>query len=183
MAARVPSSLLPGPFVALDFETGDFSAASAIALGLVRVERGRVVRRVRQLFRPARVRVRFSEVHGLTWQDLHDKPTFAQAWPTLLPLLEGAAFLAAHNAAFDRGVLEASCAVAGMHPPDLPWVCTVRLARRVLGIAPASLDHVAKTLGFPLTHHEALSDAEACARIVMLARRAIEGGRTATEGS
>jgi DNA polymerase-3 subunit epsilon len=52
-------------------------------------------------------------------------------------------------------------------------VCTVRQARRTLGIRPANLDHVASVMGIELNHHDALSDAEACARIVMAARKAL----------
>jgi DNA polymerase III subunit epsilon len=162
---------VPGPFVAIDFETADNGPDSACAIGLVRVEGGRIVRRVRQLIRPPRERMLYTWVHGITLADVRDKPTFAQAWPVLLPVLEGARFLAAHNAGFDRGVLNACCKAAGFDPPDLPWVCTVRVARHELGIKPANLANVAKFLELPLNHHEALSDAEACARIVMVARQ------------
>lgn len=162
-----------GPFVALDFETSAPHPGSACSIGIVRVERGRITRRVRQLIRPPNHEIWFTAIHGLTMADLHDKPSFAQAWPVLRPLFEGVAFLAAHNAGFDRNVLLACCSEAGLNPPELPWVCTVRQARRTLGIRPANLDHVASVMGIELNHHDALSDAEACARIVMAARKAL----------
>lgn len=164
---------VPGPFVAIDFETADHGPDSACAVGLVRVERGRVTRRVRQLIKPPRARMLFTHIHGITLGEVLDKPTFEQAWPLLADVLDGAAFLAAHNAGFDRGVLRACCNRAGLEAPELPWVCSVLQARRTLGIYPAHLGHVAQVLKIPLNHHEALSDAEACARIVMLARRRI----------
>jgi DNA polymerase-3 subunit epsilon len=45
----------------------------------------------------------------------------------------------------------------------------VRLARRVWGIYPTRLSDVCRRLGIPLRHHDAASDAEACARIVIAA--------------
>jgi len=174
MRARVPTIFInppPGTFVAIDFETADNYPDSACAIGLVRVENGRVSRRVRQLFRPPRDHVWYTHIHGLTLEHVQDKPRFAQAWPVLRQVFKGAAFLAAHNAGFDKRVLEACCESAGVEPPELPWVCTVRQARRTLGIRPANLDNVARIMGIKLDHHEALSDAEACARIVMAARK------------
>ncbi len=163
----------PGPFVALDFETSAPDPGSACSIGIVRVERGRITRRVRQLIRPPNHEIWFTRIHGLTMADLHDKPSFAQAWSVLREVFDGAAFIAAHNAGFDKNVLFACCNNAGIQPPEQPWVCTVRQARRTLGIRPANLDHVARVMGLELNHHDALSDAEACARIVMAARKVL----------
>ena len=157
-------------FVAIDFETADVGADSACAVALVRVEAGRVVARAARLLRPPRPLFAFTHIHGIRWRDVIDEPTFAEAWPGLVPLLAGADFLAAHNAPFDRGVLSACCAVARLAPPPLPFLCTVRLARQVWGIRPTRLPDVCARLGLPLRHHDALSDAEACAGIVLAAR-------------
>jgi DNA polymerase-3 subunit epsilon len=68
-------------------------------------------------------------------------------------------------------VLEACCRHARVRSPALPYVCTVQLARRTWGIYPTKLPDVCASLGIALDHHEALSDAEACARIVLAAGR------------
>lgn len=73
------------------------------------------------------------------------------------------------NAGFDRSVLNACCAVSGLEPPSLGFTCSVRLAKQTWGLKMASLPEVCKFLGIPLDHHKALSDAEACARIVLAA--------------
>ena len=164
----------PGTFVAIDFETADTGADSACEVGLIRVENGKFVRRVRQLIKPPREDIHFTHIHGIRWGDVEDKPTFGEAWPLLQEVFEGARFIAAHNAAFDRGVMHACCSAAELDPPDLPWVCTVREARRVLGIRPADLASVCRFMGFELDHHHALSDAEACARIVLASRRVLQ---------
>lgn len=165
------SPRLDRPFVAIDFETADPLPDSACAVALVRVEEGEIRDRFETLIRPPRPEVHFTHIHGLRWEDLQDAPNFAAVWPAMREFLEGAAFLAAHNAGFDRGVLEACCRAAGFEPPDLPFVCTVRLARAIWGLFPTRLPDVCRFLGIPLRHHQALSDAEACARIVLAAGR------------
>ncbi|HND09868.1 MAG TPA: exonuclease domain-containing protein, partial [Pseudomonadota bacterium] len=96
---------------------------------------------------------------------------FADVWHELQPLFDGATFIAAHNAGFDRGVLRACLEDAGLPPPRLPFVCTMHMARRVLGIYPTGLAVVAARLNVALNHHDALSDAHACAQIVIAARK------------
>ncbi len=167
-----PLPPLDGPFVAIDFETADNGPDSACAVGLVRVEGGAVVRREVVLIRPPRPRILFTYVHGITWPMVASAPTFADAWPRLAPILDGATFLAAHNAPFDRRVLYACCDVAGHAPPVLPFVCTVQVARRAWDIRPTNLPAVCRRLGIGLRHHDAGSDAEACARIVIAAAAA-----------
>lgn len=167
----MPPPVIPAdvPFVAIDFETADNGADSACAVGLVRVEGLQVVRKEVVLIRPPRRRILFTGVHGITWEMVAGAPAFAEAWPALAPVLEGASFLAAHNAPFDRRVLAACCAAAGLPAPALPFTCTVQLARKKWGIRPTSLPAVCRRLGIGLIHHDAGSDAEACARIVIAA--------------
>ncbi|MBA4067214.1 MAG: exonuclease [Isosphaera sp.] len=160
-----------GAFAAIDFETADHGPDSACAVGVVRVEGLRVVRREVVLIRPPRRRVLFTPVHGITWEMVAAASVFADAWPRLAPLLDGAAFLAAHNAPFDRRVLAACCAAAGLPVPELPFVCTVQLSRRRWGLRPNNLPAVCRRLGIGLIHHDPGSDAEACARIVIAAAR------------
>jgi DNA polymerase-3 subunit epsilon len=154
-------------FTAIDFETANRYRNSACAVGLVRVERGRIVRRATHLIRPPYTWFEFTSIHGITWQRVSRAPTFADLWSTLTPFFRGVDFLAAHNAAFDRSVLRACCERYGLQVPPAPFRCTVRVARENWGIRPTTLRHVADHLGLPLEHHQAGSDAEACARIVM----------------
>ena len=162
-----------GPtFVALDFETADYSPDSACALGLVRVENHQIVQRTYSLIKPPRRRFVFTYLHGITWEDVAHQPTFAELWPTFTPMLEGVDFLAAHNASFDRSVLQRCCETAGLSLPRFPFRCTVHLARQTWNIYPTKLNNVCDHLGITLKHHHAASDAEACALIVIAAHRA-----------
>ena len=158
-------------FVAIDFETADAAADSACAVGLVTVAGGRIVERQHYLIRPPRSLFTFSFIHGIKWADVADKPTFGELWPQIKKTLDEADFLAAHNASFDRRVLEACCKTAAVSPGARRFICTVQLARRTWDIHPTRLDNVCDFLGIELKHHEALSDAEACAQIVLAAER------------
>jgi DNA polymerase III subunit epsilon len=161
-------------FVAIDFETADPGGDSACAIGLVRVEGTRIVGRLSRLIRPPRRQFHFTWVHGIAWPDVEREPEFAELWPEIQEFIRGADFLAAHNAGFDRGVMQACCERARIEPPQLPYLCTVRLAREAWNVRPTKLPDVCRYLVIPLRHHDAASDAEACARIVIAA---IEEGR------
>jgi len=158
-------------FVAIDFETADQGRDSACAVGLVTVFNGEIIKREFHLIRPPRKTFIFSYIHGIEWAHVAKKPTFAGLWPTIQKSLAEADYFAAHNASFDKGVLNACCTAAGVKTPDIPFICTVKLARRAWAIHPTKLPDVCRHLGIRLNHHEALSDAEACANIVIAAAK------------
>ena len=170
-------------FVAIDFETADKGADSACSVGLVRVEDGVIVKTAVQLIRPPRLEAgdlfspppeafEFTYIHGIKPAQVLDAPTFGEAWPKLEGLLAGAQFLAAHNAPFDAGVLSACCAAHRLPAPKHRFIDTVRLARSTWNIFPTKLPNVCSYLKIELNHHEALSDALACAKIVIAAEKA-----------
>jgi DNA polymerase-3 subunit epsilon len=68
--------------------------------------------------------------------------------------------------------LRACCASYRLAAPTLPFRCTVQISRRVWNIYPTKLSDVCAKLGIALNHHEALSDATACAKIVLAAASA-----------
>ena len=156
-------------FAAIDFETANYSSDSACAVGVAIVECGRIVRRLHQRIRPPSRQFTFTYIHGLSWDDVKDAPRFDAVWAGIARELEGVAFLAAHNAPFDRGVLGACCDTYNLPFPPQPFVCTVQLARAQWNIRPTRLPDVCRHLGIALRHHQADSDAEACARIVIAA--------------
>lgn len=158
-------------FAAIDFETADQGRDSACAVAVVLVENGRITERLQRLIRPPRSRFLFTHIHGLRWEDCRTAPDFAGLWPDLAPLLARAGVLVAHNAPFDKGVLTACCAAHGLPHPRLPFACTVRIARAAWGLHPTKLPDVCRHLGIALKHHDALSDASACAEIALAAMR------------
>ncbi len=151
--------------VALDFETADHGADSACAVGLAKVRNGEVVDTFYSLIRPPRRRILFSWVHGITWEQVRNSPAFVELWPQLATFLADTESLVAHNAPFDRRVLYACCEAAQIQPPGLPFICTLREARRRLALPSYKLNVLCEHCGIPLRHHHAGADALAAARL------------------
>jgi len=172
---RILGGWLPPVFVAIDFETANSRATSACAVGLVRVERGFVQSPVSFLIQPPPGPFTFSWIHGIKRHHVRFAGVFRSVWEKLSPLLDGAAFVAAHNSDFDRRVLASSCKLAGLAIPTVEFLCTMRLAQLLWGPGPSNLPAICDRIGFPLRHHEASSDANAAAEIVLTANRLSQG--------
>ena len=162
-------------FAAIDFETANGQRSSICSVGLVVVSDGEIVERVHRLIHPTPnyyYRYFTEQIHGISEADTHDAPRFPEVWENeIAPLIEGLP-LVAHNAAFDSGCLKAAFAAYGMdYPADYRFYCTLRAARRMFPkpILPNHrLPTVCEYLGIPFDHHhDALADAEGCARIAL----------------
>ncbi|MGB7415447.1 MAG: 3'-5' exonuclease [Thermosynechococcaceae cyanobacterium] len=162
---------MAGHFAAIDFETADRGADSACAIAIVRGNHNQILSSHYWLIRPPRSQFEFTHIHGLTWDDVEDQPTFSELWPEMLEQLQDIDFIAAHNASFDRKVMLTCCQAALITPPMWSYQCTVKLARQVWNIRPTKLPNVCAALDIPLQHHNAKSDAEACAQIVIAANQ------------
>ena len=165
------STAAPRRFAALDFETADYGRDSACALSIVIVEDDTVRDTWTRLIRPPRREFVFTYLHGIAWAQVMNQPSFGELWQEAAQKLSGLDFIAAHNAAFDRSVLQACCDASGIQPLRKPFVCTVKVARAVWQLRPATLADVCRHLSIPLNHHNAESDALACARILIAASR------------
>ena len=77
----------------------------------------------------------------------------------------------AHNESFDRNVLAKSMALYGLNYEDLNigsrWECTVKIYK-AKGLKPTKLSDCCREMNIALNHHEALSDARACAKLYLL---------------
>lgn len=155
----------------IDFETANYSATSACAIGAILIENDEIIRQYHSLIKPPSSHFQFTYIHGLSWSDVKDAPTFKDLWDGELgELFLKADLIVAHNIGFDARVLKATAEHHGIEVPHRPTDCTVRISRNHLNISPAKLDHVCKTLEIPLKHHEALSDSLASAYIYLHAK-------------
>jgi DNA polymerase-3 subunit epsilon len=104
---------------------------------------------------------------GVTQAMVDEAPPAEMTLPELAEQLDGRV-LVAHNAAFDRRVLEQAFRRAGVAWPDPPALCTVALARRLHPLArQRKLAPLAESLGIDVgVTHRALADAETCARVL-----------------
>lgn len=155
-------------FCGIDFETACRLPSSACSVGLVRVRDGAITDTFYSLINPPEwmnFLEEFTDIHGLTRDDVRSSPSFDAVWDRMRAFI-GDDYLVAHNAPFDRGVL-AGCLGYYKIGDALPaFDCSLKASRRKWpALRNHKLDTVSEFLGIELNHHEALSDAIACARI------------------
>jgi DNA polymerase-3 subunit epsilon len=157
-------------FASIDFETANSSRSSACQLGIALVDNGRVQKTHSWLIRPepAVFDPRCVSIHGITKVRVQDAPSFAQIWPEVCDLI-GDAVLVAHHAAFDMSVLIESLKHNGLAIPTKRYLCTMKLAQSRWCFPSVSLGFLAPALGIELRHHDAESDAIACAKVLLKA--------------
>jgi DNA polymerase-3 subunit epsilon len=118
------------------------------------------------------------KVHGISRASLRDKPRFED--PAIVDAMLdfiGDAPLIAHNAAFDRGFLNAELERAGRAIlPDARWTCTYELAKRRFPGMYNSLDALCKRFKISLAErekHGALVDT----RLLAMVYLELQGGK------
>jgi DNA polymerase-3 subunit epsilon len=152
-------------FVTIDFETANYSRESACSVGMVKFLDGERADTFYSLIRPPVLYIRpdFTDIHGLTVDDVRDAPDFTEIWKNGILPFTGGLPLAAHNAVFDMGVLKAALEWYGLPLPPLKYFCTLRLARAAW---PELRSHALVNLGkhFDIIYdaHNALEDAQTC---------------------
>jgi len=163
-------------WVAIDFETATREKASACALGIAVIEDNHVVEERAWLIQPPGniFEPRNIWVHGIDEDMVAQEPEFDEVWVEIEPYLRGATLLA-HNAPFDVAVLRSSIARYEIEPlVSHGYHCTVSMARKVWpALANHKLNSVCDHCGIELQHHDAASDAAACARIALAGQRQI----------
>ncbi len=155
----------------IDFETANTSATSACAIGAILLENNEIIQKYSTFIKPPSSVFQFTYIHGITWDQVKNSPTFKEMWDQeFKAMYESVDLVVAHNIGFDSRVLKATAEHHGIKLPHKPTDCTVKIARNQLEIKPAKLDNVCKELKIPLTHHEALSDSLASAYIYIYAK-------------
>ncbi len=154
-------------FTAIDFETATGAMESACAVGIVTLTNGVITDEYYSLIQPPENEYWRSniQIHGITPAMTESLPGFHAIYPEVQKRLQGRLVIA-HNEQFDRNVLKRTMRMYGLDYDELllpdRWECTCRIYRS-LGYKPANLSACCRRQGIELRHHEALSDARACA--------------------
>jgi DNA polymerase-3 subunit epsilon len=150
-------------FTAIDFETAQGYRWSICQVGLVRVENGIITNEVNLLVQPPNNYYwnSFTDIHGITPNMTRNSPTFNHVWHQIEPFIKGQTVVAHNGLSFDFPVLEKTLEHYGMQTPAYHKHCTYRIFKQNL----ASLCDLYK---IPLNHHDALSDARACAELFLM---------------
>ena len=176
-------ALSAAKFAFIDTET-NFNNMRAVEIGIVLSDGPRETGRFSTLLNPVvSVDRETLELTGISEEDIRKAPKFEDAWPGIGKLLDGRV-LAAHNLPFDHRVIAEEMRIAGVRAPgQIPGLCTLKMARKLLKKEQCSLD--ALSYRFDLREdgrHRALPDAGLCFqlffRLVKYAEenRAIEAG-------
>ncbi len=146
-------------FTAIDFETANQKGSSICQIGLVRMEGGEIIQTINQLVCPPNNFYSYhnTRVHGITAEDTADAPTFEEVWGTIKPFIEDE-ILVAHNATFDCSCLKQVLAFYDLAPVKYRKECTYKIYKKGLA-AICEIEEI------KLKHHDALSDAMACAEL------------------
>jgi len=159
-------------FCTIDFETATHERHSACELGICVVENSKIVSTKTWLIKPPSFpyfNQRNIDVHGILPNDVKDAPTFDEIWYEVQEMMYGSLMIA-HNASFDAGVLRSCLDYYGMFKPNLNYLCSIQVAKKSWNYLPKyGLKHLAEHHQIRFNHHRAGDDAEACARISLLA--------------
>jgi DNA polymerase III subunit epsilon len=150
-------------FTAIDFETAHGKRWSICQVGLVRVENGIIRDKLSVLVQPPNNFYwdRFIDIHGITPEHTANAPSFDKIWHMVEPFIKNQNLVAHNGFSFDFHCLNQTLEYYDIEPPEYTGHCTYR----IFGMNLAAL---CKEYKIPLNHHDALSDAMACAELYKL---------------
>lgn len=150
-------------FTAIDFETAQGKRWSICQVGLVRVENGAIKNQLSVLVQPPDNYYwnNFIDIHGITPKLTRKAQTFDRVWKQIAPFIENQNVVAHNGFAFDFHCLKQTLEYYDMAVPEYEGHCTYK----IYGDNLASL---CRKYNIPLNHHDALSDARACAELYKL---------------
>lgn len=157
-------------FVAIDFETA--IKHHICAVGIVTVENGQIIDEYHSLIKPPNNMYSWhcTKVHGITEIDTINSLPFLGIYPEIRRRLSNH-LVVAHNESFDRNVLKKTLLdnnldYATLNLPE-KWECTMKYCKADNRYPSGKLNECCSVEGIELNHHEALSDAKACAELYL----------------
>ncbi len=155
-------------YIAFDVETPNRLSDRMSSIGITIIENGAIGESFYSLVNPETHFDYFNtQLTGLDAKAVSGAPTFPELWREIEPLMSSG-ILVAHNAVFDLGVLKKCLGGYGVLWRDsAEYLCTVQIGRRVLPKMSHKLNILCEHYGISLNHHNAASDSEACARILL----------------
>lgn len=154
-------------FVAIDFETATYLRTSACALGMVKVIDGEIVQKYYTIINPVRDEYTDSEpnldIHSIPLHVCEKCDTFIEIYSLIENFIRGFRIVC-HNKGADISILEQTMSFYGIKGTELDLdnvFCTYQATKKKLSVC-------CEEMGIPLdNHHDALADAEACAKIYL----------------
>ena len=156
----------PQDFTIIDFETANKSPDSVCQMGIVKVLGNQIVDEKSYLIRPPYNKFIFSDIHGITLEDVKDAPTFADLWSDIKAEIDKQT-IASYNLVFDWRCLFATLNYYQLPYPAFEAFDVLANVKRTqeLNFEDYKLLTVAQTLGLKHHAHDALSDSIVTAKI------------------
>ena len=154
----------------LDFETANSCNGSICSVGVAIVENGEVLERKEYLIKPLKsldwMSIFCRDIHGITYDDLRESPEFSEVWHSVKTMLLAADCVVLHNAPFDLRHLRNILSLYNLPSVSFDYICSLQLCRYHFPEAHShSLNCMSERFGITFQHHDALEDAETCAKI------------------
>ena len=176
-AASSKGRPLPGPgketavrYVVFDTETPNSRNDRMSQIGVCVLEDGQICGEYGALINPECGFDFFNiALTGITPEMTYGEPCFGKLWEDVLRDLFSKGTLVAHNAPFDMAVLGKCLRAYGISwRSRVEYIDTVRVTRRAFPeLENHKLSTLSLSLGIELSHHDALSDARACAEVFL----------------
>lgn len=150
-------------FTAIDFETAQGYRWSICQIGIVRIEKSKIKETKSILVQPPNNYYwdNFIDIHGITPEMTKNEPTFDMVWSIVEPFIINQNIVAHNGFAFDFQCLSKTLEYYGLQVPDFIGHCTYQIYRD-------NLASLCESYKLELNHHDALSDAKACANLFLL---------------
>lgn len=156
-------------FIAIDFEIANNKMNSACSLGMTFIKNNQIVNEKYYLIQPPTLHFdpETIKIHGLTSDDVRDAKKFNEIWEEIKPYFIGSTIIA-HNAHFDMSVLHSCLTYYSLELPEFEYIDSIEVSSfAVPGYVRRSLKERTAYFNIEIeNHHNALSDARACALIV-----------------
>lgn len=169
-------------FVTIDFETANNMMNSACSVGIVAVKNLEIVKTDYFMIKPPTDHFRREniDIHGIKYEDVKDCERFPYFYEDILTYIKKSWYVIAHNAQFDMSVLRSCIEHYCLEMPEFIYIDSINLSAQVKRSGGNSLEDCAKFFNIKLeSHHEALCDAETCARIVIKSIKCVGFGSIA----
>ncbi len=159
-------------FVAIDFETANEETSSICQVGMAYFQNGVHRSSYSSLVNPE---VSFSwrniNVHGITEQDVSTAPIWPGVYSAACQFAQQATIIVSHTS-FDRSVWNQATEKYRLPAIDLVWLDSAKVARHAwsdVARAGYGLGNLCRKFNIDFKHHDALEDAIAAGKILVLA--------------
>ncbi len=151
-------------FVSIDFEHATPEKGTICSVGIVSIENGLITDTFSSLIQPPNNEYFSynSTIHGIFETDTYNAPSFIEVWPEIKKRIANKTVIAHGAMHTERHCLMQALNINNIDEDlNINWIDTQE-------ICPAKLEVICNVCKIELQHHNALSDAMACAKIYLL---------------